>query len=496
MTISSRGVSYHMQQSSKAGAETIVFAHGLGMDSSIWSRIIPHLTDDFHVLTFDFTGHGSSKKIEGSASWESLLEDFRSIADAEGLSGFHFAGQGMGVHLGIRWAERYPSSLSSFIVFTTSILYPAEYYQSVYNTASNLADQMIPKLISNMDEESCTLIKNSLGKLDFLSYLELHDMLSKTKSFTLFNRMTIPVLLLAAEYDDISPPSLVFLGGEITNRKQRFLIPEASHLIQLDQPALTAEKCISFLSGLSGAAIPRSGNINPFLTELIRYIDKSPLPGPLFPEKKLELKILDEFKLLADQKEIKGKWNQRKAKELLTYLCLFGSASREMLADVFWPELPQSNSQNQLRVSLTHLRKIFQGSGIPDVIKVENNHVSIDAKIELDSLQLDSQLKDALESNDWTRTVQLKEKMIKQVPVKFLPQFKAKWAEEYRNSLNLNFLRLLTKTYKQHLHLREITEALTDMELILKITSDKSKIHQEIKELYEKIGFTAQYNTV
>ena len=44
------------------GPRTIVFAHSLGMDRTIWDAQVRHFKDRYRVLTFDGRGHGASDK--------------------------------------------------------------------------------------------------------------------------------------------------------------------------------------------------------------------------------------------------------------------------------------------------------------------------------------------------------------------------------------------------------------------------------------------------
>lgn len=494
MKTTRRGISFELNRSANPDAETLILAHGLGLDRTVWKLILPQLAD-YHTITFDFRGHGHSSAAEGALEWSTLNLDFESILKETGATSFHFIGQGLGAYFGSQWQELNPDSILSFIVFSTPAVNLADCIRKSPSENSmplidkeGLAEFWISHLLYKTIGPHYFLLKDACSRLDLHSYFLTRDLISGS-SIINFKHMNIPILFLAGEFDHFYPSSLVMLSSDYIRQSRKYIIPSASHLIQLDQPEMTLARCREFLADPAAMAEVKPDAGSSYTQKLLLQLEAAfEMPPP--NEDKIQVCMLDEFKVTAGNTVIEGKWNQRKAKEILAYLCLHGPVSRNILAEVFWPELPVANAQNQLRVSLTHLRKIFQGGGIPDPFTIENNIISMNRDIEIDALQFSHLLSQALEADDWAAMKVLKSKAAGKIPPKLLPQFKAKWADDYRRDFELSIIRLLNLTYKQHLHLREISDALNDMQLLLKLTSEDTKLHEEISSLYQKVSMS------
>ncbi|WP_306009848.1 alpha/beta hydrolase [Bacillus sp. MMSF_3328] len=494
MKTTKRGISYKSIKSANPDAETVVLTHGLGLDSTVWNLILPQLAD-YHILLFDFRGHGYSSAANGSLSWNILNDDFESVLDEAGCFSFHYIGQGLGAYFGSQWQDQHPGSILSFIVFSTPAINLADCIRKAPSENNlplidkeGLADFWITHLLYKSIGPNSFLIRDACSRLDLPSYFLARELISDS-SIIHFKHMNIPALFLAGEFDHFYPASVVMLSSDYIRKSRKYIIPSASHLIQLDQPELTLSKCREFLADPAVMAEVKPDSGSAYTQKLLLQLEaafETPPPN----QDKIEVYMLDEFKVTAGNTIIEGKWNQRKAKEILAYLCLHGPVSRNIITEVFWPSLPVANAQNQLRVSLTHLRKIFQGGGIPDPFTIENNIISINRAIEIDALKFFHLLNQALEAENWADIKLLKSKVSGKIPPKLMPQFKAKWADDYRRDLELSIIRLLNLTYKKHMHMREISEALNDMQLLLKLASEDTKLYKEISDLYQKVSMT------
>ncbi|MFD3510248.1 SDR family oxidoreductase [Nocardia sp. NPDC058666] len=65
-------------------ADTIVLVHGWPDTHHLWDRVIPLLTDRFHVVAYDTRGHGESTRTQRTADFrlDELSRDFYAVIDA------------------------------------------------------------------------------------------------------------------------------------------------------------------------------------------------------------------------------------------------------------------------------------------------------------------------------------------------------------------------------------------------------------------------------
>ncbi len=98
-----------------APKETILFLHGLAIDSDIWVTWLPHLADRYRIVRADLRGFGRSFVPAQGAPWsiELIAEDVLDVMHAVGVERVHFVGESTGGTVGIHMAVHHAQKLSS-----------------------------------------------------------------------------------------------------------------------------------------------------------------------------------------------------------------------------------------------------------------------------------------------------------------------------------------------------------------------------------------------
>lgn len=101
---------------------TIVFHHGVGITSAIWSTWLPVLADRYRLVRFDTRGFGRSSVPAPGFPWslDLLAEDVLAVARAAGAEQFHLVGESLGGTVGLCLATRHAAALLSLTVCSTS----------------------------------------------------------------------------------------------------------------------------------------------------------------------------------------------------------------------------------------------------------------------------------------------------------------------------------------------------------------------------------------
>ena len=102
-----------------AGAESIVFAHGLGWSGRMFDVQVAHLKGRYRCLTFDLRGHGGSE-LSGMFDMDDLTDDAAAFVEATDARPCHFVGWSIGGHIGLRLAARRPQLLRSLTLIGCS----------------------------------------------------------------------------------------------------------------------------------------------------------------------------------------------------------------------------------------------------------------------------------------------------------------------------------------------------------------------------------------
>ena len=93
--------------------ETILFLHGLAVDSDIWITWLPTLVDRYRIVRMDLRGFGRSFVPAAGAAWsiDALADDVLDVLAALGAQRVHFVGESTGGTVGLHLAAHHPGRL-------------------------------------------------------------------------------------------------------------------------------------------------------------------------------------------------------------------------------------------------------------------------------------------------------------------------------------------------------------------------------------------------
>jgi len=102
------------------GEQTVVMAHGLLMDSSMYDAQVPALRGRYRVIRYDHRGQGASQATRDGLDMDTLCEDAAALISALDAGPCHFVGMSMGGFVGLRLAARHPQLLRSLTLLDSS----------------------------------------------------------------------------------------------------------------------------------------------------------------------------------------------------------------------------------------------------------------------------------------------------------------------------------------------------------------------------------------
>jgi len=92
-----------------------VLLHGAGANAHWWSHLAPSLASRFHVIAFDFRGHGDSDRPEEHYSG-AFEHDLEAVLDEFGARSPVLVGHSLGAHVAISFASKHPSCRAVVLV--------------------------------------------------------------------------------------------------------------------------------------------------------------------------------------------------------------------------------------------------------------------------------------------------------------------------------------------------------------------------------------------
>ena len=99
--------------------EPIFLIHGIGASRASFAGLVPHLKNEYRVISYDLRGHGASPKPTPPYTLDDLVEDLEALRKELGIEKAHFAGHSLGGMIGPAYARKYPQHVLSVGLYAT-----------------------------------------------------------------------------------------------------------------------------------------------------------------------------------------------------------------------------------------------------------------------------------------------------------------------------------------------------------------------------------------
>lgn len=107
-------------EAGRGRGETLMLMHGVGGHLEAYAKNVVALADQFHVVAFDFIGHGLSEKKLADFSPVVLAELLRELMDELGVARAHISGESLGGWVCGVFAVRYPERVLRMVLNTSA----------------------------------------------------------------------------------------------------------------------------------------------------------------------------------------------------------------------------------------------------------------------------------------------------------------------------------------------------------------------------------------
>ncbi len=240
----------------------VVFLHGFPFSHAMWTQQIDVLKSTFRAIAYDLRGHGQSDIGDGQYSIEGHVDDLLALLDTLAIEKAVIVGLSMGGYVTLRALERNPERFLATVLCDTrsesdSNEVKVKRYagvRTVKETGSeSFADSFVKMVFaatsSQRVPEAVHAIHTTIRRTPPLSIAgTLLALAARTDTTESLSRIKIPTLILVGEQDVVTPPDAARALHERITGSELYLIPDAGHMANLENPQAFNGHLLAFLS--------------------------------------------------------------------------------------------------------------------------------------------------------------------------------------------------------------------------------------------------------
>ncbi|WP_193608911.1 alpha/beta fold hydrolase [Nocardioides lijunqiniae] len=240
----------------------LVLTHGLGGNAAVWYQQVPYFAHHYRVITWDQRGFGRSTNEHGRHGPAAGTSDLVEILDHLDVERAHVVGQSMGGWAALGSAIAAPGRVASVVLACTTGGVPVGFGPDV---APPLTDAPVsarplgehPAVggrLPSLDMARAYLYQ-ALGTFgdrppdnEFFRILKDH-----THDPSVLAKLTVPVLLIAGELDDLMTPERIRSAAALLPRAEVVELADRGHSPYFEDPHEWNELVAHFLAGVQAA---------------------------------------------------------------------------------------------------------------------------------------------------------------------------------------------------------------------------------------------------
>lgn len=231
----------------------LVFVHGYPLNRRMWQPQMRGLQDTARILAVDLRGHGDSQATPAPYSMDLFADDLNAFLEALGIDQkVVLCGLSMGGYITFAFYRKYPHRLAGLILTATRAAADTPAQREARDQAAETARQgntasifnsMLPRLLTPKTYAEKPALVARVRKIMEQVSLEgilgdLSAMKERPDSTPTLARIDIPTLFLPGANDQIIPLQEAQGMHTAVHGSQLEIIPEAGHLLNLENPRL------------------------------------------------------------------------------------------------------------------------------------------------------------------------------------------------------------------------------------------------------------------
>jgi pimeloyl-ACP methyl ester carboxylesterase len=221
-----------------AHAQSLIFIHGSGSNSSVWSQQYGRLHSLFNIAALNLPGHGQSGG-NGGDDIPAYAEHVNDILSVLGLKRPVLIGHSMGAAIALCFAAKYPMAISGVITLGGGVTLPVnpDILQGLKSQPDMVLDMICKFSLAKENRSKLSdALRASLAAANLAVLASDMQACGKVDLTSELPKITAPVLAICGAQDKMTPPAF---SEQITAKikaAKLLLIEGAGHMVMMEKP--------------------------------------------------------------------------------------------------------------------------------------------------------------------------------------------------------------------------------------------------------------------
>ena len=244
--------------------ELLVFLHGIGGNKRNWHQNLPAFAKYWHAVAWDARGYGESDDYDGPLDFKMYADDLVRVLDYFKADKVHIVGLSMGGRIAMDFASRHGNRLHTLTLCDThpGFVHFSEEKKREFirlrkeplvngGEPKDIAVPVAKTLVGpKASKEAFDALVDSMSRLHKESYIKSIEATVMSDNVSALGKIDVPTHIMVGGADPLTTPEMArdltakIKGATLT------IIPDAGHLINIEEPQLFNEKAIAFLRAL------------------------------------------------------------------------------------------------------------------------------------------------------------------------------------------------------------------------------------------------------
>lgn len=236
----------------------LVFVNSLGTDSRIWHHVLPKLSGDFTILTYDKRGHGLSDVGTAPYSVDDHVSDLIGLLDHLEFSRVIVCGLSVGGMIAQGLYARRPDLVQALILSDTAHkIGTAEMWNKriaaveadgIASLLDAIMERWFTQPFRQPDNAAYSAYCNMLVRQPVAGYAGTCAAVRDADFTEIVAKINVPVLCIVGAEDGSTPPALVRSLADLIPGARYEVIEGAAHIPCVEAPAAFAALLRGFIS--------------------------------------------------------------------------------------------------------------------------------------------------------------------------------------------------------------------------------------------------------